>query len=45
MIIDVPKLISKYSDDYDHLFAKMQKKYGIDPRDEIPVSIEECHVD
>ncbi|KAK8818793.1 hypothetical protein WA538_004098, partial [Blastocystis sp. DL] len=42
-VSDVPKLISKYSDDYDHLFAKMQKKYGIDPRDEIPIEKVEIH--
>ena len=35
--IDVPTLINKYSDDYDYLFDKMQKKYGTNPRDEIPL--------
>ncbi|KAK8802595.1 hypothetical protein JH06_5261 [Blastocystis sp. subtype 4] len=34
---DVPSLIKKYEDDFDVLFAKMQKKYGIDPRTEIQV--------
>ena len=30
-------LINKYTDDYDYLFDKMQKKYGTNPRDEIPL--------
>ena len=30
-------LINKYTDDYDYLFEKMQKKYGTNPRDEIPL--------
>ena len=33
----MPTLINKYTDDYDYLFDKMQKKYGTNPRDEIPL--------
>lgn len=36
-IVDVPELIKKYQNDYDLLFRKMEKKYGIDPRSEISV--------
>lgn len=38
-LLDVPSLVKKYRDDYDHLFQKMKKKYGTDPRDEILVII------
>ena len=37
--LDVPELIKKYQNDYDLLFRKMEKKYGIDPRTEISVKV------
>ena len=33
------KLVKKYEDDPEVMFAKMTKKYGVDPRIEIPVHI------